>query len=119
MALNNDSSGWHAFEGGTTLDQPGSESGVTIADEEHSSGARITLERGSRVAPFAITCGLYGWFFHTCYFSTEEEARQSFVEMKAELEHIISLLADSASDPANVKHAVLDAISKFVDRSPT
>jgi hypothetical protein len=56
---------WHSFENGGTLGQAGSEEGTILRDEEHPLGARISLERDCRVAPFAITCGIYGWMLHT------------------------------------------------------
>jgi len=56
---------WHQFEDGATLGQKGSESGVILRDEEHPQEARITLERDTRTAPFAITCGIYGCMLHT------------------------------------------------------
>lgn len=114
-----DSSAWHAFEGGASIGQRGSEEGVFVEDQEHAGGARISLERDTRVAPFAITCGVYGWFFHTRYFSTEEEARREFEAMKVELELIMDLLSGPASQGDQTESAVLQAISRFVDRFPT
>jgi hypothetical protein len=64
---------WHQFEDGATLGQKGSESGVILRDEEHPQEARITLERDTRTAPFAITCGIYGCMLHTRFFSQESE----------------------------------------------
>ena len=61
---------WQPFENGGTLGQIGSEEGIIVHDEEHSLGARISLERDTIVAPFAITCGIYGWMLHTRYFSS-------------------------------------------------
>ena len=54
---------WHAFEDGATIGQQGSESGEIARDEEHPLGARITLERDTPIAPFAITWVFTaGWF---------------------------------------------------------
>jgi hypothetical protein len=36
---------WQPFDNGATVGQRGSEDGVTLRDEEHDLGARITLER--------------------------------------------------------------------------
>jgi hypothetical protein len=41
--------------------RPGAKAEKVIFDQEHELGARITLERNTRAAPFAITCGIYGW----------------------------------------------------------
>lgn len=74
--------GWQPFDCGTTNGQPGSENGIIIRDVELSDGARITLERDGWIAPFAITCGIYGWMVHTRYFSNEAEAQQEFEKMQ-------------------------------------
>lgn len=53
---------WEPFEQGTTIGTTGSEEGEIIRDEEWKGAARITIERGGEIAPFAITCGMYdGW----------------------------------------------------------
>jgi hypothetical protein len=111
--------GWDAFENGATLDQIGSEGGLIIEDEEYAGGARITLEkRDGMAARFAITCGVYGWFFHTCYCSGEQEARDSFTAMKVELARIVDLLSGSASQEKEREKEILAAINTFVDRFP-
>ena len=51
---------WHAYGNGTSTGMKGSEGGTIVLDEEHSDGARITLEQGGHTAPWAITCGVYG-----------------------------------------------------------
>jgi hypothetical protein len=47
------------------IGQKGSEEGIIPRDEEHPQEARIHLERDTRNAPFAITCGIYGCMMHT------------------------------------------------------
>ena len=56
---------WVAVENGATIGTLGSEGGVIERDEEHADGARITIEQGGTIAPYSITCGIYGWMFHT------------------------------------------------------
>ena len=85
-----DDSYWHPFEGGTTLGQNGSESGVILRDEEHYSEARITLERDTNVAPFAITCGIYGCMMHTRWFDLESEASSQYDQMKVALSALLA-----------------------------
>jgi hypothetical protein len=111
--------GWHSYDGGKSLGSRGSEEGVIIQDQEHDAGARISLERDARVAPFAITCGLYGWFFHTCFFSSQAEAETAFGEMKADMERMIELFPDVEAEREGAERRLLDAISKFVERFPT
>jgi hypothetical protein len=114
-----DESGWSPFDGGRAIGTAGSESGITLADDEHGDGARITLERDTRSAPFAITCGIYGWMMHTRWFGDEAQARRDFDAMKHALGAIarsIPLRSDPDVDART--DAVIDAIGKFVERFP-
>jgi hypothetical protein len=110
---------WYAFDSGKSIGQPGSESGSIIRDEEHGSGARITLERDARHAPFAITCGIYGWMVHTRFFGTEPKAQTEFESMRAELSRIISTIP-SATDPDvdSKMPAISESLSGFVRKFP-
>jgi hypothetical protein len=83
---------WYPFAAGSTMGETGSEGGFILLDEEYSGGARITLERDGHHAPFAITCGIYGWMAHTRYLATEQEANEAFEAMKAELARIVDLI---------------------------
>lgn len=51
---------WTKAEDGKTIGQVGSENGVIILDEEYLCASRITLERDGIIAPYSITCGVYG-----------------------------------------------------------
>ena len=106
---------WRAFENGTTIGLRGSENGETIRDEEHPIGARITLERNAGSAPFAITCGVYGWMVHTRFFSNENEANLEYEKMKASIEEIVSSFNDPANDD---RLATGQAIERFVAEYP-
>ena len=110
---------WRSFENGHTIGSVGSENGLILRDDEHSLGARITLERDTRVAPFAITCGVYGWMFHTRFFSDSSEAEAQFSLMKAALAQILQVIP-LVSDPAKAPkmRAVRDALDAFVQRYP-
>lgn len=110
---------WHAFDNGQTIGQPGSENGIIIRDDEHDSGARITLERDSHLAPFAITCGIYGWMFHTRFFRAESEARDEYELMKAELSIIISTIPlENDIEGDSKTQSVTQLICEFVSRFP-
>jgi len=111
--------GWAAFENGKTVGARGSEDGVIVVDEEHDLAARITLERDGSVAPFAITCGIYGWTFHTRFFSTRETAARDLEEMKDAIGAILSKIPRT-DDPAleQKRREVTEAISAFVARFP-
>jgi hypothetical protein len=83
------------------------------------AGARITLEGSVDIAPFAITCGCYGLFFHTRFLSTEEEARREFSEMKVELERMVDLSSETATSDEQTSSTLMAAAGRFVDRFPT
>ena len=68
---------WQPFEHGTSVGSRGWEHGVIILDEWHPADVCITLERDAETAPFAITCGLAGWFAHTVFFSTDDAAKKT------------------------------------------
>lgn len=110
---------WHIFDSGKSIGLVGSENGVIIRDEEHPDGARITLERDTDIAPFAITCGIYGWMFHTRYFGLEPQARAEFDSMSKELSKITAMIPlETASDVHDKSRAVSESISDFVRRFP-
>jgi hypothetical protein len=110
---------WYPFENEKTIGQLGSESGIILQDEEHADGGRITLERGCKTAPFAITCGIYGWMLHTRFFGVESEAHSEFEKMKMELSKIISAIPRVSDPEVDYKAgAVSETISEFVRRFP-
>jgi hypothetical protein len=111
--------GWAAIENGASIGTEGSEGGVIERDEEHPDGARITVERGGSIAPYSITCGVYGWMLHTRFFGTAQEASQAFEEMKVGLADILSLIPLVSDPQADTRCArVVDAIQDFVARFP-
>lgn len=103
---------WQQFNKGSTIGARGSEDGIIVADEEHELGARLTLERGCRRIPFAITCAVYGAMVHTVYSTSEAAASSLMAEMKGELERILELRQSAEAN------AVQAAISEFVQRYP-
>ena len=106
---------WYAFGDGSILGSKGSEDGTILRDEEHPLGARITLERDGHTAPFAITCGIYGWMVHTRFFGLESEANPEYDLMKSAL----SELLERASQTSDGGYQVLmDGVSAFVERYP-
>jgi len=76
---------WNQTDNGETIGTIGPENGEIVKDEEHSKGARLTLEKNGDIAPYSITSGVYGCFFHTTYLSTLEEGASEFETMKAEI----------------------------------
>jgi hypothetical protein len=111
--------GWRPFNDGTTIGQHGSEDGVVLRDEEHELGARLTLERDcAHGVPFAVTCGIYGWFFHTRRLSSEVEAQ--FQVMKDGLAAILASIPRADDPEVDVKSAAATiAMAEFVNRFPS
>jgi hypothetical protein len=94
--------------------------GILVADYEHDLGARITVEDLGDAAHFAITCGIYGWFFHTRFLTMKrEDADAACNEMQTALDRIINSIP-LKDDPERDKKcaAVTDSISEFVDHFP-
>lgn len=106
---------WHKFDDGNTIETLGSEGGKILIDEENELGARITLENCKQF--FAITCGIYGWFFHTKLIS-ESEAFQNFEMMKSEIESILKIISTIEESDDEKFSNVSETISKFVDKFP-
>ncbi|MGB8029616.1 MAG: hypothetical protein WCF30_08110 [Terracidiphilus sp.] len=110
-------SSWRPFEDSATLGFPGSEEGIVVRDEEHFLGARITLERATSVAPFAITCGIYGWMMHTCFLGSEAEAESQYDLMKDSLSALLEA-AEQTADVDGGRQVLMDGIEKFVGEYP-
>jgi hypothetical protein len=110
---------WDSIEQGATIGTQGSEGGVIERDEEHAGGARITVERGGGIAPYSITCGVYGWMCHTRFFGSRDEANRECDEMKEALGDILSRIPLQSDPEADEKcDRVADAIQEFVARFP-
>ena len=110
-------SSWNPFDDGATLGQNGSEEGTIIRDEEHSLGARITLERAAGIAPFAITCGIYGWMMHTRFFSSEVEAETQYDLMKDSLSALLEA-AEQTADTDGGRQILMDGVDEFTGSYP-
>jgi hypothetical protein len=110
---------WDQIDRGKTLGTHGSEDGIILRDDEHPLGARITLERDGTTAPYAITCGIYGWMFHTRFLAEANAANLEFDAMKLGLEEILSIIP-RVDEPENDEklNAVAKRIGEFVDKYP-
>lgn len=110
---------WHPFDQGSTIGQSGSEAGVIVRDEEHPLGARVTLERSTPAALFAISCGVYGWMVHTRFFRDEAEAEAEYQEMRDALTSILSTVPEASEAENREKmYPVYEAVASFVERFP-
>lgn len=110
---------WHEYDEGFSIGTSGADVGVIVRDEEHPDGARITLEEDGSFAPFSISCGIYGWMFHTRYFSDETEANAQFDRMKIDLEEILqSIPEDLDAADEETMALVSEEINSFVEKHP-
>src|SRR5688572_23604628 len=107
---------WEPFQTGLTLGQSGSEDGTIIRDEVYEHRARITLEHNALIAPFAITCGIFGWMAHTRYFGSQAEADAQFEQMKQELAGLVSFLVEG--EGKKKLGNISSRLKKFVERFP-
>lgn len=105
-------SSWVVYDEGQSIGRTGAEGGVTLFDEEHPQGARITLKRGNSYV--SISCNLYGWLDHTRFFATVSDAERDYRSMRSALENILDVIKSSSSN----KIKVWEAISEFVRRFP-
>ena len=80
---------WYAYGRGQTINTSGSDGGIILLDEE-MIGARITLEKDSIIAPFSITCGIYGLMVHTAFAKNQKEALETYTAMKKEITEFMS-----------------------------
>ena len=88
-----------------------------MRDEEYSLGARISLERDCRTAPFAITCGIYGWMLHTRFFSSKFEAETQYEAMKSALAMLLEV-AEKTAEIDGGRRVMMAGVSKFVEVFP-
>ncbi|MDK2801648.1 MAG: hypothetical protein PWQ70_3267 [Clostridiales bacterium] len=99
---------WYLFDNGSTIGTKGSENGVIIKDEEHESGARITLEKKvNHGIHFAITCGIYGLFVHTVYCSDSEKSTK-YESIKQDIDGLLKELNDD-----NMSELVDEFVNKY------
>ena len=109
---------WRPFEDGTTVGLGGSEDGIILVTRSMMRGHGSRFEQGcAHGVPFAVTCGIYGWFFHTRLLGSEAEAE--FPAMHKALAAILDIIPRADDPKADAKMApVSDAIKAFVSQFP-
>jgi hypothetical protein len=105
-------SSWLSYNSGQSIGSVGAEGGAILSDEEHVSGARITLKRGSSYV--SVSCNVYGWMDHTRFFGSITEAQREYPLMKSSLGNMVeNILSAGKSDLK-----MWEAIAEFVRRFP-
>jgi hypothetical protein len=113
-----DKTNWYDFDEGYSIGTSGPEDGLIVRDEEHQAGARMTLEEDGSFSPYSITCGIYGWMFHTRYFSEESQANEEFELMKTDLDEILESFSTEDDADEDTLDVISVEISEFVEKYP-
>jgi len=105
-------SNWLAYRDGRTIGNLGAEGGVILRDEEHISGARVTLKNASNYV--SVSCSIYGWIDHTRFYNSVTDAQREYLLMKPLLANMVeNILLAGKSDLK-----MWEAIAEFVRRFP-
>lgn len=103
---------WSAYNHGHSIGIKSAEGGLILYDEEHASGARITLRRGNVYT--SISLNIYGWMDHTRFFTTDIDAQREYRSMRSAVDELLEVInTDGIRD---IK--IWEAISDFVRRFP-
>ncbi len=103
---------WFAYKNGDSIGSVGTEGGVTLLDEEHWAGARLTLKRGSNCV--SVSCSIYGWMDHTRFFGAVTDAQREYLIMRPQLANMVeNILPEGKNDFKR-----WEAIAEFVRRFP-
>ena len=105
-------SNWVAYDDGRSIGTVGAEGDVILRDEEHESGARITLKRGSNY--ISVSCNIHGWTDHTRFFNSITEAQREYILMKSSLGNMVENVLSAGEGDLKM----WEAIAKFVRRFP-
>ena len=105
-------SSWFAYNDGRSIGSLSAEGGVILRDEEHASGARVTLKRGSSY--ISVSCNVYGWMDHTRFFGSITDAQREYTLMKSSLGNMVENILSAGK--SNLK--MWEAIAEFVRRFP-
>ena len=106
---------WESFDQGASIGTQGSENGTIIRDDEHTAGARITLEENGH-QPFGITCGVYGLMVLTAFASTREEADIKYEAMRSDIGKFLERISDETITEDESMSLAEDWCSEFAEK---
>jgi len=104
-------SDWVSYHDGRSVGELDAEGGVTLRDEEHPRGGRITLKRGATY--ISVSCHIYGWIDHTRFFNTLSDAQREFVIMKNILGSILDDILAAGADDIKMWEAIADFVRRY------
>ncbi|MBV5330965.1 hypothetical protein JZU69_00755 [bacterium] len=104
-------SSWFEYDDGRSIGSVGAEGGVILRDEEHESGARVTLKRGSSY--ISVSCNVYGWMDHTRFFGSLTEAQREYLLMKPSLANMVENILAAGKSDLKMWEAIADFVRRF------
>jgi hypothetical protein len=104
-------SNWFAYDDGDSIGKAGAEGGVILRDEEHESGARVTIKRGSNYV--SVSCSIYGWMDHTRFFGSVVEAQREYLLMKPLLANMVENILSKGNSDLKMWEAIADFVRRF------
>jgi hypothetical protein len=104
-------SNWFAYDDGGSIGNTGAEGGVILRDEEHQSGARVTLKRGNNYV--SVSCSIYGWMDHTRFFGSVTEAQREYLLMKPLLANMVENILSKGNSDLKMWEAIADFVRRF------
>jgi hypothetical protein len=104
-------SNWFEYGDGSSIGNVGAEGSVILRDEEHESGARVTLKRGSNYV--SVSCSIYGWMDHTRFFSSVTEAQREYLLMKPLLANMVENILSAGNSDIKMWEAIADFVRRF------
>ena len=104
-------SSWFAYNDGRSIGSLSAEGGVILRDEEHASGARVTLKRGSSY--ISVSCNVYGWMDHTRFFGSIMEAQREFILMRSSVGTMVENILSAGKNDLKMWEAIADFFRRF------
>ena len=108
--------GWVPFDDGKTIGTRHA-SGVIVADERHTDGARVTIEDWGNHCE--VVWGVFGWAFGTAFFAKGAATDAGYESIKVRVAEILDLIPMKDDSEVETKSAsVTRAIWKLTEDYP-
>jgi len=82
---------WEPFGQGKTINTKGFDDGIIFCDEVYRRHCRVTLEKETPIAPYAIIVELYGRLADITYARSEREAFEKYEKVKRNFEKLLTI----------------------------
>jgi len=104
-------SNWFEYDDGNSIGSVGAEGGEILRDEEHESGARLTLKRGGSYV--SVSCSVYGWMDHTRFFATVADAQREYLLMRPQLANMVENILSAGKGDLKMWEAIAEFVRRF------